>query len=128
MKHLAIFDAETVRQIFSGKKKLEGRFSKIKIAPFLQVSAGDVVLMKISGEKIVGEFLVDRVFHYDHPTQEEVDYLKRKYGRDLALPQSFWLSHEKTNFVTLMFIGKVSTFIIAPEVAKKDLRPWVVLG
>lgn len=126
-KHLAIFDIDTTKLIFSGKKKIDGRFSQIKIAPFGKVSAGDLVLMKVSGEDIVGQFTVDRVFYFDHPRREELEYVKKKYGKELRVPESFWLSHEKVNYMTLMFIKSVTKFIIAPEVPKRDLRPWVVL-
>lgn len=128
MKHLAIFTPEAVESIFSGKKKIEGRFSQIKIPPFGKVASGDLVLMKISGEKIVGQFIVDRVLFFDRPQKEELEYLKRKYASSLSLPKTFWLDHERINYVTLMFIKSVSKFLVAPEIAKRDLRPWVVLG
>ncbi len=126
-KHLAILTAEAIEDIFSGKKKIEGRFSQIKIAPFAKVSAGDTVLMKLPGEKIVGQFMVDRVISFDHPNGDEIEDIKKKYGSKLTLPKTFWLDHEKIHFVTLMFIKSVNKFIIEPKVKKKDLRPWVVL-
>lgn len=126
-KHLAIFTPQTVKDIFSGKKKIDGRFSKIKIAPYGKVSAGDVVLMKVSGEEIVGQFKVDRVMYFDHPQKEEAEALIKKYAKDLLMPESFWLAHEKINFVTLVFIKEVTKFLVVPDVPKKDLRPWVVL-
>ncbi len=126
-KHLAVLDKDAALLIFNGKKKIEGRFSKIKIPPYLKVAAGDLVLIKIPGEEIVGQFSVDRVFYFDHPNYEEVEEIKKKYGKSLVLPQSFWLSHEKINYITLMFIKSVSKFIIAPQIPKRDLRPWVVL-
>lgn len=128
MKHLAIFTPEAVELVFLGKKKIDGRFSQIKIPPFLKVAAGDMVLLKISGKKIVGQFTVDRVLFFDHPQAEELTQIKKKYGRDLALARTFWLDHEKVNYATLMFIRSVTKFIIPPEVTKHDLRPWVVLG
>lgn len=126
-KHLAIFTRDLMEDIFGGKKKIDGRFSKIKIPPFSKVSSGDVVLMKLSGEDIRGQFLVDRVFYFDHPNKVEVEEIKRKYASGLRVPQSFWLEHEKINYATLIFIKSVTKFLIAPEVKKKDLRPWVVL-
>ena len=126
-KHLAIFNVQDAQKIFSGKRKIEGRFSQIKIAPFAKVSALDIVLVKTPGEKIIGQFIVDRVLYFDHPRQEEFNGIKRKYGKDLALSATFWLDKEKINYVTLMFIKSVSKFIVAPQIAKKDLRPWVVL-
>ncbi len=128
MKHLAILKKWAVDAIFSGEKKIEGRFSKIKIDPFGRVSAGDLVLMKIPGEKIAGQFVVDRVIYFDHPNEEEVKMIKKNYGERLDVPQAFWHEHETINFVTLMFIRSATKFIVAPVVKKKDLRPWVVLA
>lgn len=127
-RHLAIFDKVAADAIFSGKKKVDGRFSQIRIAPFGKVSAGDIIFIKIGGAKIVGQFTCDRVLYFDHPTNLELEEIKRKYGKILVLPATFWLNHEKVNYVTLMFIGAVSKFIIAPEIKKRDLRPWVALG
>ena len=127
-RHLAIFSPDAVKLIFSGRKKIEGRFSRIKIPPYLAVSAGDLVLIKISGENIVGQFSVSRVFYFDHPTAAEVEAIKKKYSRQLVLPKSFWLDHERINYLTLMYIGSVTRFLLPPQIPKRDLRPWVVLG
>ena len=127
VKHLAIFNAGDAQKIFSGKKKIEGRFSQIKIAPFAKVSKGDIVLVKTPGEKITGQFIVDRVLYFDHPKAEELNEIKKKYRMDLSLSNAFWLDKEKINYVTLMFIKSVTKFIVAPQISKKDLRPWVVL-
>jgi predicted transcriptional regulator len=126
-RHLAVFAREYAEKIFSGEKKIEGRFSQIKIAPFGKVSKGDTVLIKIPGEKIVGQFLVDRVVYFDHPNKEELEEIKSKYGKGMALNGSFWLDREKVSYVSLMFIKSVNKFLIAPNIKKKDLRAWVVL-
>lgn len=127
VRHLAILDKEAAEVIFDGRKKIEGRFSQIKIPPYGKVSAGDVVLMKLPGGKIVGQFLVGKVVAYDHPTPQDIEELKNKYTKALALPTAFWLDHEKINYVTLMFIKTVTKFIIEPIVKKKDLRGWMVI-
>ncbi len=126
-KHLAVFDSEAAKAIFDGKKKIEGRFSQIRIVPFLAVAVGDTVYIKISGEQIVGQFIVDRVFYFDHPRHEELEDIKKKYGKMLSLSETFWKRREKVNYVTLMFIRSVSKLLIAPEIPKRDLRSWVVL-
>jgi hypothetical protein len=126
-KHLAIFTLEATKDILSGKKRVDGRFSKIKIAPYGKVSAGDIVLMKVSGEEIVGQFKVDRAIYFDHPQKKEAETLINIYVKELAMPESFWLQHEQINFITLIFIKEVTKFLVVPEVPKKDLRPWVLL-
>jgi len=127
VRHLAILDREAAEAIFDGRKKIEGRFSQIKIPPFGKVSAGDLVLMKLPGGKIVGQFLVEKIVFFDHPTKADIEEIKRKYGKSMAMPSTFWLEHEKISYVTLMFIKTVTKFIIEPQVKKKDLRGWVVL-
>lgn len=126
-RHLAIFTLNATKDILSGKKQIDGRLSKIKIAPYGKVGAGDIVLIKVSGEEIVGQFKVDRVLYFDHPKREEADNLIKKYLKELAMPKSFWLQHEQINFITLIFIKEVTRFLVVPEIPKKDLRPWVVL-
>ncbi|OGD84156.1 hypothetical protein A2165_02905 [Candidatus Curtissbacteria bacterium RBG_13_40_7] len=128
IKHLAIFKPEDAAKIFFGTKKIEGRFSQIKIAPYGKVSSGDTVLVKIPGEKIIGQFLVDRVIYFDHPKPDELEVIKKRYASGLSLSKAYWLEHEKVNYATLMFIKSVTKFIIPPQIKKKDLRPWVVLG
>lgn len=126
-KHLAVYTPDAIKQIFSGKLKVDGRFSKIKIPPFGAVAADDIVLIKLSGEKIVGQFIVDRVLYFDHPRTGELEAMVKKYKGEMKLAENFWLSHEKVNYVSLIFIREVTKFLVAPEVPKKDLRPWVVL-
>jgi len=128
IKHLAIFDKDGVQAIISGRRKVESRFSKIKLPPFSQIAKGDLVFMKKRGEKVVGHFLVDHVIFFDHPTREDLDWLKKKFGKEMALPLDFWRAREKVNFATLIFIGSVGKFLVPPQFAKKDLRGWVVLG
>ena len=84
--------------------------------------------MKLPGDKIVGQFVVDRVVNFDRPREEEVELIKKTYGKDLEVPKGFWNEHEKVNYVTLMFIKSATKFIVPPVIRKKDLRPWVVLG
>jgi len=129
MKHLAIFEGNAILDILSGTRTIEGRFSQIKIAPFGQVSAGDIVLMKSPGGPLVGEFVVDRVLYFDHPKKEEIDELKEKYKKDLQLDKNFWWKKEKINYASLIFIKQARRYLTPPTVIKKrDLRGWVVLG
>ena len=127
MKHLAIFDKDLVEAIFSGAKKVDGRFSKIRVVPFGRISKGDIVWMKISGGKIVGYFKVSKVISFEHLTTKDLQLIKDVWGKDLYLSEKFWREREKVNFATLIFIDSVGKFLVPPKFVKKDLRPWVVL-
>jgi len=48
-QHLAIFNPPFLELILERRKTIEGRFSKVRCAPFGAVQEGDVVLMKESG-------------------------------------------------------------------------------
>lgn len=128
MKHLAIFEGNAIDKILSGEKIIDGRASQIKLPPFGLVSKGDLVYMKRSGGDVEGQFLVNRAVFYDHPTDQEVNELKTKYARKLALGENFWYQHSKINYLTLMFIELAQRLMISPNFVKKDLRGWVVLG
>ena len=117
IRHLAIFKAEGAREILSGERIIESRFSKSKIAPFGAVSVGDIVYIKVSGGDIIGQFKVKRVIFFDGIDKEEI---KNNYKEEVK---------ENCRYATLIFIGDSTTFITSPiKIKKKDQRGWVVLG
>lgn len=128
LKHLAIFRGDAIEQILSGKKRVDARFSQKKVLPFGLVSKGDVVLMKKPGQKILGQFEVSRVLFWDHPAKEEIEAIRKKYRQILGMTEQFWQEKDNINYLTLIFIGTVSPFLVSPKIEKKDLRGWVVLG
>jgi len=121
-------DHGTAEKIFSGDKSIEGRFTKLKIAPFNQVGAGDLVYIKESGmKKIIGQFRVDRVIYFDHPRKSEIDEIKRKYLKELSVDKDFWWDRENINYISLIFIDRVQKFVVPPIIKHSDRRGWVVL-
>ena len=123
MRHLAIFYPEVIKQIFSGQKKIESRFSKNKIAPFGQVKVGDVVYMKSPGKDITGQFWVSKVISIEGMDKGDWLSLKKQYGDDTWLPEK-----DGVRFGTLIFIGRVDQLITSPiKFEKHDQRGWVVL-
>lgn len=120
-KHLAILNKEEIKEIFSGEKTIDGRFSKKRISPFGQISKGDLVYMKPPGEDIVGQFKVKKVIYIEGIDGDDWDMLEEK----------FKISREKKEnlkFLTLIFLNEVEQFITSPiKITKKDLRGWVVL-
>ncbi|MBI4039393.1 hypothetical protein HY388_01035 [Candidatus Daviesbacteria bacterium] len=127
-RHLAIFTGDTIDKILSGQKTIESRFSRQKIAPFGQVAKGDLILMKQSGGKLRGQFLVDKTIFFDHPSTQDVQLIKNKYAQEIAVDEKFWLRHEGACYITLIFITHPTAFLVEPfKIPKKDLRGWVVL-
>ncbi len=124
-QHLAIFRGDSVERILRGEKKVDLRLSRIRIAPFGLVKAGDVVLMRKAGRQIGGSFTVERVIYFDHPTKTDLEKLIDDYhlegemsGVDLAA----------VKFATVIFITAANRFLIPPQIVKKDRRPWLILS
>lgn len=127
-KHLAIFKGEAGEAILSGKKTIESRFSKVKSVPFGVISSGDLVYIKPSGEDIIGQFRVKKVFFFDGLNLSDLSYLRNLYGEGLSVEEDYWEKNKNAHYGTLIFIGNSARFITSPvKFVKKDLRGWVVL-
>lgn len=128
-KHLAIFKGLGGELILTGEKTIETRFSRAKIAPFGQISSGDLVYIKPAGKDIIGQFRVKKVISFENLDLNDLNDLRKKYGEQIAMDEDYWKGKEKTKVATLIFIGDSSRFITSPvKIPKKDLRGWVVLG
>ncbi len=128
-KHLAIFTKGVGEKILSGEKTMESRFSRRKNPPFGAVAPGDLVYIKPSGGDPIGQFRVQKVFFFDGLSQNDLNNLKKDYGKEITAGEDYWESKKDSRFGTLIFIGEVDPFITSPlKFPKKDLRGWVVLG
>lgn len=128
MKHLAIFKGDSADLILSGEKTIETRFSTKKSVPFQTISVGDLVYIKPSGKEIIGEFRVKKVIFYNGLESEDIADIKKRYGKQIAMDESFWQGKESYRYLTLIFIAGSNRFLTAPiKFPKKDLRGWVVL-
>jgi len=125
---LAIFKGSGGELILDGKKTIESRFSRAKIAPFGVISSGDLVYIKPTGKDIIGQFKVKKVIFFDGLEIGEIKEIKGRYGDKIMAEDEYWKAHENSRYATLIFIGESSRFITSPvKLPKKDLRGWVVL-
>lgn len=126
-KHLAIFAPTYIEKIFTGEKSVEGRFSQHKIVPFEAVKKGDIIFLKESGGKVLGQAEVDNVLYYEGLDGESLGKIRREYQKDLMVDDKFWEAHAKARFATIIFLKKPERFISSPPLRKRDRRPWVVI-
>lgn len=132
-RHLAIFSKVGFEEIISGRKTVETRFSKHKISPFGEVSAGDIVYMKVAGGEIAGQFLVKKVLFFEGLDKKDWEFIKSGYGKALSLGSEeednrFFKQKEDARFGTIIFIDRVEQFITSPiKFTKSDRRAWVVM-
>jgi len=128
-QHLAIFNPPFLDLILEGRKTLEGRFSKVRCAPFGVMEEGDVVLMKESGGLVRGSFVVAKVESLGNISQEKLKELETRYSEPLcadADPQ-YWQRRRASKYVTLMHVAQPTRFEQPFPFPKKDRRGWVAL-
>lgn len=128
-QHLAIFGPPFLDLILEGRKTLEGRFSKVRCAPFGVIEEGDVVLMKESGGLVKGSFVVAKVESFGNLSQEKLGELEARYGESLcadADPQ-YWQKRRASKYATLIHVARPTRFERPFPFPKRDRRGWVVL-
>ena len=128
MKHIAVFDKETIQKIFTGRKTLEIRLSQKKVVPFEKVSAGDDVFIKESGGPVRGKFRAGKVEFFRNFDKKGLLRLKSTFGDKLAVDSGFWQKRMKSRFATLISIKSTEKFPRGLKMSKSDRRPWVILG
>ncbi len=128
-QHLAIFNPPFLDLILEGRKTIEGRFSKVRCAPFGVIEEGDVVLMKESGGLVRGSFVVAKVESFDNLSQKMLKDLEIRYSVPLcadADPQ-YWEKRRVCRYATMLHIAQPCRFEQPFPFPKKDRRGWVVL-
>lgn len=124
--HLAIFTEPYLGYILDGRKTVESRFGVKRIAPYGQVSTGDILLLKKTGGPIVGLCKVSNVWFYNL-NPDSWKKLRKEFSVALcALDPEFWAQRELAAFATLMRINAVKS-IRPVAFHKRDRRGWVVL-
>ena len=132
-KHLAIMHKSAIEAISCGVKTIETRFSKHRIAPYGQVSVGDIVFMKLPGKEIIGQLKVKKALFFEGMEQPDIEKIFRDYGKQITVgnkgeDKKYQALKQGSVFGTLIFISKSERFITSPiKYKKKDLRGWVVL-
>jgi ASC-1-like (ASCH) protein len=95
-------------KIFSGQKKIESRWYKVKYAPWDRIKAGEVVYFKNSGSPVTLKADVEKVLQFSDLTPEKVKEILDKYGSDDGIekqdiPKFFELFKNK-KYCVLIFL------------------------
>ena len=108
MEHLAILSKEKkiLDQILSGKKTIESRWYKHKKTPYENISPGDIVYFKESGEPVSAKALVSEVLFFDGLDELKIREILTKYGRNIGIPASSASRYIGKNFCALIFLSK----------------------
>lgn len=122
--HLGVFSEPYLTYMLEGKKTIESRFSKNKIAPYNQITKDDVVIIKKSGGDVLVYFTIKDVLFFDLKTVS-IKEIKSKYNKQLCVDESFWVSKKSSNYATLIFIDKL--FKLKPfHINKRGMQTWII--
>lgn len=124
--HLGIFSEPYLTYMLDGRKTIESRFSKNKIAPYNKISKDDIVFIKKSGGDILGYFTIKEVLFFDLSVNS-IDEIKLEYNNDLCVSDTFWFDKRNSNYATLIFIDKI--YKLKPfHINKKGMQTWISFG
>ena len=124
--HLAILVEPYLSLLLQGKKTVESRFSKTRIAPYGRVHDGDALLLKRTSGPVLGVCEVRQVWSYRLAETVKKD-IRTVFDDSLCADDDFWEVRKSACFATLILVGRVIEF--EPfSVAKRDRRGWIVLS
>jgi hypothetical protein len=123
--HLAVLIEPFLGYILQGKKTVESRFSRHRIAPYQRIERSDVVLLKATAGPVVGCFTAAWVkcLELDEGTLADV---RARYSEAICADDDFWQTRSERRYVTLL--GVQDPRALPPvKVSKSDRRGWIVL-
>ncbi|MDE5888746.1 MAG: ASCH domain-containing protein [Bacilli bacterium] len=123
--HLGVFSEPCLSYMLEGKKTIESRISKKRIAPYHNINKDDIVVVKKSGGGVVAYFTIKDIKFIDL-NKVSIKEIEATYSKELCVSDEFWEQKKDSSYATLMFIDKlvkVNSF----KINKKGMQTWVVL-
>jgi len=111
MDHLAILSkkGKLLAKILSGEKTVESRWYKFRKTPYDNISIGDKVYFKESGDPVTAKAKVSKVLFFDNLDKKKIKDILRNYGKEICIPLSYAEELVGKNFCTLVFIEDVQS-------------------
>jgi hypothetical protein len=125
--HLGVFVEPYLSWILEGRKTIESRFTRRRIAPFGVVDGGDWLVLKRSAGPIVAVCRITAATHFElRPTT--LARIRDRYGAAMCAEDAeFWRSRAEMRYASLLHLGELR--LLEPtKCAKQDRRGWVVLS
>jgi len=124
--HLVILKKRYLQAILDGRKDIESRFSRTRLAVFEQVQPGDRLFLKVSSGPVCGLATAAAVESFDQLAPEQLLALKRRYNHRILGSETYWRSKLTCRFGLLVWLADIRRIEPVP-INKKDWRAWVVL-
>ena len=123
--HLGIFTEPCLTYMLEGKKTIESRFSKKKIAPYNKINKNDIVIVKKSGGNIVSYFTIKEVLFFNLDITP-ISEIKKQYKKYLCVDSAFWEQKKDSKYATLLVIDSL-TKLEPFHITKKGMQTWICL-
>jgi len=114
MHHVAILHGQYVDAILSGEKTIESRLSVVRAAPFGKVHPGDMIHFKRSGGGFAATAHVSGVMSFEDLRPADVRMLAKRYGAQVAAPDSYWAERIESRFATFLLLSGVKPSAAVP--------------
>ena len=123
--HLGVFVQPWLDAIRQGRKTVESRFSKNRMAPYHRISVADVVFVKESCGACLGWLELDGVEFFDL-RETKLETLRLQYGAQLCVDEGFWQNKAASRYATLLFLREYHP-LIPFNLHKHSRQTWLVL-
>jgi hypothetical protein len=109
MDHVAIFAKKRrlLPRILTGEKTVESRWYKHPKTPYRNISKGDTIYLKDSGDPITAKAKVSKVIFHDNLTRQLFDNIIAEYGKHICINESYWTHVKDKRLVTLIFLKDI---------------------
>jgi hypothetical protein len=129
-RHLAVLRTPHLNALLDGRKRVESRLSRNRIAPFQRVAVGDVLFLKEVGGRVRAASRVERVRFYEIDGPQGVQELRDRYNHLIQGPPEYWASKRHARYATLLWLTRPQYIRIAsdaPRVPPLFGRAWLAL-
>ena len=124
--HLAVIRRPYLRLLVSGRKRIECRILRRRLAPVGTISPGDRIWFKQRCGPVLATAKVARVRWQTLHNCRQFDPIRRRYGKQICAEPGFWPTQEGVWHVGLIWLTEVDA--CGPiAIKKRDRRGWVVL-
>lgn len=100
-------------KILSGEKKIESRWYMNRSRPWGNISAGDTVYFKNTGEPIKLVSIVEKVMQFDELTPDKVAEILKEFGKDDGIPieksSEYYERFKNKKYCILIFLKDVES-------------------
>jgi ASC-1-like (ASCH) protein len=122
MNHLAIMRNPYLRMIMDEKKTIESRFTVNKIAPYHQVSKGDVIYFKQSGKQDI--ILAANAVKAEYYEGAIAFDMLRKLQIEIGIDEEYIQKKLGARYLSLIWLSNVR-WVDCIHFIKHDQRTWI---